>query len=383
MFELPPALRAWSDDVRAFVEAELQPHDDAVERTGTIPESARRALADRGFFGLNTAVEFGGRGLSMLATCVAAAELARAHIAFYYLSGVNVHIGSRPVELAGDDRQRRRWLPDLASGRKVAAFALTETGAGSDAAALVTEATADGGGWVLRGAKTFITNAPIAATFTVFARAPASTGAPGISAFVVDADTPGLRVGEPIEMLAGAGCGHAEVRFEDCRVGPDQLLGAEGDGFGIALRALDAGRVVWSAYCAGAAQRLLELAVDHVTTRSQFGAPLARHQHVEFELADLAAAVHAARLVAWEAAWRYDHGDDADRRLASARAKLLNADVVWRVADSVLQLHGGLGYSRRLPIERILREVRVVRILDGTSEMMRRIVGRAALGGRW
>jgi len=375
-FTLPPDLARWQQRVRAFVTDELQPHDASVEETGIVPASAMAGLRRMGLFGTNTPRDYGGLGLSMLGSCLAIEEVAKAHTAFYYLSGVNVHIGSKPIEFAGSEALKRRWLPELASGRTIAAFALTETEAGSDAARLATTARRDGGHYVLDGAKVYITNAPEAGLFTVFATVDPSLGTKGISAFVVEAGTPGLTVGRTIEMAAGRGSSHAEVRLADCRVPVANLLGGEGTGFALAMRCLDAGRTHWGAYCVGAAQQLLDLAVARASARETFGQRLRQHQGIEWMLADMAAAVHAARLVAYEAAWRYDTGTPAERTQAAAMSKLIGADMVQKVADSTLQIFGGSGYSKDQPIERIWRETRVVRILDGTSEMMRRIVAR-------
>jgi acyl-CoA dehydrogenase len=375
-FTLPTDLVRFQERVRQFVHEELQPLDAAIEASGEVPEKALAGLRRMGLFGINTPAEYGGLGLSMLASCVAIEELAKAHIAFYFLSGVNVHIGSKPIEFAGSEELKRRWLPELASGRTIAAFALTEVEAGSDAAAIGTTARRDGAHYVLDGAKTYITNAPVAGLFTVFASLDPALGSKGITAFLVEAGTPGLRIGRTIEMAAGRGSAHAELILEACRVPAAHRLGKEGEGFALAMRCLDAGRTHWGAYSVGAAQRLLDLAVARASERQTFGRALREHQGIEWMLADMAASVHAARLVAYEAAWRYDHGSPAERTRAAATSKLIGADMVQRVADATLQIFGGSGYSKDQPIERIWRETRVVRILDGTSEMMRRIVAR-------
>jgi alkylation response protein AidB-like acyl-CoA dehydrogenase len=376
-FALSPELERWQQCVRGFVREELQPHDAQVEATGEVPEAALAGLRRMGLFGTNTPVLYGGLGLSMLGSCLAIEEIAKAHVAFYYLSGVNVHIGSKPIELAGSEALKRRWLPALAAGRTIGAFALTEIDAGSDAARLRTTARRHGADhYVLDGRKIYITNAPQAGLFTVFATLDPALGAKGVCAFVVEAGTPGLRIGRATEMMAGRGSSHAEVVLEACRVPAENLLGGEGGGFPLAMRCLDAGRTHWGAYCVGAAQRLLDLAVARASSRETFGQRLREHQGIEWMLADMAAAVHAARLVAYEAAWRYDHGSPAERTRAAATAKLIGADMVQRVADTTLQIFGGAGYSKDEPVERIWRETRVVRILDGTSEMMRRIVAR-------
>lgn len=377
-FQLPDELVIWQNRVREFVRTELQPFDASIEETGVVPEQAMAGLRKMGLFGTNTPKQHGGLGLSMLGSCLAIEELAKAHTAFYYLSGVNVHIGSKAIEFYARPEIRRRWLPELASGRVIGAFALTESEAGSDAARITTAVRREGGHYVLNGKKTYITNAPVAGVFTVFATHDAAAGAKGVSAFAIDAATPGLRIGRTIEMAAGRGSAHAEVILEDCRVPCECLLGEECAGFGIAMRCLDAGRTHWGAYCVGAASQLLSYALDHASRRETFGRKLRDHQGIEWTIADMAASLHAARLVAYEAAWRYDQGDAAARTAAAALSKYTGAEMVQRVADTTLQLFGGSGYSKDLPIERIWRETRVVRILDGTSEIMRQIIARNA-----
>jgi len=377
-FQLPDDLVIWQNRVREFVRTELQPHDAAIEETGHVPESAMAGLRKMGLFGTNTPREYGGLGLSMLGSCLAIEEVAKAHTAFYYLSGVNVHIGSKAIEFFATPDVRDRWLPKLASGSVIGAFALTEPGAGSDAARITTTARRDGSHYILDGVKTYITNAPVAGVFTVFATLDPAAGAKSIAAFAVDAATPGLRIGRTVEMAAGRGSDHAEVILDNCRIPRECLLGQEGEGFAIAMRCLDAGRTHWGAYCVGAATQLLGYAVEHVSQREAFGRKLRDHQGLEWNIADMASALHAARLVAYEAAWRYDQGDAAARTAAAALSKYTGAEMVQRVADTTLQLFGGAGYSKDLPIERIWRETRVVRILDGTSEIMRQIIARNA-----
>lgn len=377
-FELSPERLQWRDAVRQFVEQRLQPHDAAIEESCVLPAEARQAMADFGLFGTHTPAGHGGLGRDMLDAALATEQLARAHIAYYYTAGVNVHIGSKAIELAGSEDQRRRWLPDLASGRQIAAFALTEPGAGSDAASVATRARRDGDAYVLDGEKRYITNAPIAGVFTVFAATDPERGGRGLSAFVVEAGTPGLEIGAPTEMCGGRGSFHAPLRFEGCRVPAANRVGEEGQGFPIAMQCLDAGRTHWAAYAVGAAERLLELAVAHLRSRRQFGRPLADNQGLQWMLAELAAELHAARLVCYEAALAYDRAPDR-RRASAARAKLYCTGIAGRVADGVMQMFGGAGYARELPIERIWREVRVARILDGTSEILKTVLARDLL----
>lgn len=380
-FEMSEERTQWQRRVREFVRTALMPYDDQIEQTGQIPDEAVKGLREMGMFGLNTPKKYGGLGLPMLETCIAMQELAKAHIAYYYLSGVNVHIGSKAIEFEGTEEQKQRWLPELASGRVIGAFALTEPDAGSDVGSISTTAVRDGDDYVLNGRKIYITNAPVAGLFTVFAKTDSEARKSGISAFLVEADRPGLEIGQPIDMLAGNGSGHAEVVFNECRIPAANRLGEEGRGFSAAMRCLDIGRVTWGSYSVGAAERLFELAVERANTRHQFGRPLLANQGVEWQLVDMYAAIHSARLVNREAAWLYDQSS-ANSSEKIALSKLISGEMVFKVADATLQLFGGAGYSKDFPIERIWREVRVVRILDGTSEMMRRIVAQYAIRNR-
>jgi acyl-CoA dehydrogenase len=231
---------------------------------------------------------------------------------------------------------------------------------------------------VLDGSKRYITNAPVADVFTVFASTDPAQRGRGLSVFVLEAGAPGLEVGPPTEMCGGRGSLHAPLAFRGCRVPAADRVGEEGEGFAIAMRCLDAGRTHWAAYAVGAAQRLLELAVAHLKTRRQFGRPLAENQGLQWMLAEHATALHAARLVCYDAAVAYDREPER-RRAAAARAKLHCTETACRAADAVLQMFGGAGYARELPIERIWRELRVARILDGTSEVLKGLIARDLL----
>jgi alkylation response protein AidB-like acyl-CoA dehydrogenase len=377
-FSTPKSFRPLKTKLRRLVETELKPHDAAIEERGEIPAQALNAIRALGLFGSNTPQRYGGLGLDMLGNCLAIEEMARAHIAYFYTYSMNVHIASKGIELHGSEAQRQRWLPALASGRMIGCYALTEEGAGSDAAALQTTVVRRGDLYVLNGTKRYITNAPIADLFTIFAAHPDGSAKPKISAFVVEKATPGPRIGKIIPMSGGRGAFHSEVFFEDLAVPLESRLGKEGDGFAIAMQCLDAGRINWAAYSVGAAQHLLDLATAHVLDRRQFGKPLATNQGIQWMLADMAAELHSARLACYEAAWRYDR-EPQHRASTAAMAKLIASEMVCRVADSTLQLFGGAGYRKDEPIERIWREVRAIRILEGTSEIMRHIVARDIL----
>ena len=363
---------------RQLVETELKPHDASIEGNGQIPPQALDAIRAFGLFGSNTPKHYGGLGLDMLGNCLAIEEMARAHIAYFYTYSMNVHIASKGIELHGSEAQCRRWLPGLTSGRTIGCYALTEERAGSDAAALQTSADRHGDSYFLNGAKRYITNAPLADLFTIFAAHPNDGGKPKISAFVVEKGTPGLRIGKIIPMAGGRGPLHSEVFFENLSVPLENRLGKEGDGFAVAMQCLDAGRINWASYCVGAAQQLLDLATARLRERHQFGKPLANNQGIQWMLADMAAELHAARLACYDAAWRYDR-EPQRRASVAAMAKLIASEMVFRLADTTLQLFGGAGYCKDEPIERIWREVRAIRILEGTSEIMRHIVARDML----
>lgn len=378
-FTIPAEFETLVREVRRMVDTELKPHDAAIEASGEIPPGALAAIRAMGLFGSHTPREYGGLGLDMVGNALVIEQMARAHIAYFYTYSMNVHIASKGIELHGSEAQRRRWLPRLASGAAIGCYALTEEEAGSDAASLRTTAVRRGDSYVLNGAKRYITNAPIAEVFTVFATHPdLSDGRRRISAFVVERGTPGLRIGKAIPMAGGRGALHSEVLFEDCIVPMDQRLGEEGNGFAIAMQCLDAGRINWAAYCAGAAQQLVELSVRHVLERRQFGRPLADNQGIQWMLSDMAADVHTARLACYDAAWRYDR-EPATRPRTAAMAKLVASEAAFRVADRAVQLFGGAGYRKDLPVERIWREIRGIRILEGTTEIMRHIVARGLL----
>ncbi len=377
-FSIPDDLNQIKAKVRRMVDTELKPHDQAIEETGHIPPQALDAIREMGLFGTLIPAEYGGLGLGMLGNCLVIEEMAKAHIAYFYTYSMNVHIASKGIELYGSAEQRRRWLPDLASGRMIGCFALTEEGAGSDAAALKTTAVRNGDHYVINGRKRYITNASIADLFTVFAATGGDETRRQISALVVTRDTAGLRIGKVFAMAGGHGTLQAEVIFEDCRVPVENRLGKEGEGFALAMQSLDAGRICWAAYSIGAAEQLLGMAIAHLTERHQFGKPLADNQGLQWMLADMAADLHAARLVCYDAAWRYER-EPAKRTEIGAMAKLIASEMVSRMADQTVQLFGGEGYRKDRSIERIWREIRVIRILEGTSEVMRNIVARELL----
>jgi len=364
------------DDVRRMVNEQLKPYDRQIEQTGRIPKDALDAIRKMGLFGCYTPAHYGGLGLDLLSTSTVIEEIARAHIAYFYTYSMNVHIASKGIELYGSEQQRKRWLPGLASGRQIGCFALTEERAGSDAAAVATTAAPDGDGYVLAGRKRYITNAPIADLAIVLATRDPTGGKRAISAFVVEKGTPGFRTGEVSAMAGGHGALQAEIVLDNCRIPRENLLTS--NGFALAMESLDIGRVCWAAYSVGAASQLIDMARAHLLRRHQFGRPLAANQGLRWMIADMVAQLHAARLVTHDAAVNYDRRSP-QRTMLAATAKLIASEMVGRVADTTMQLLGGEGYRTDRPVERIWREVRAIRILEGTSEIMRNIIARDTL----
>ena len=376
-FTLPEDLQLLQRSVRAFVEEKLFPYAEAIEKEDRIPREVIGAMAGMGLFGIGFREEVGGQGFGKLGYCVAVEQLARANASLWNVIGGSAGLCGTAIDIGGPDELRSRYLPDLLSARRIGAYGLSEPGAGSDAGALKTTARRDGDAYVIDGAKTFITNAPIADIFTVFATVDRSAGSKGITAFVVERDTPGLDVGPNDEKMGLHGSTTAQLYFHDARVPAAQRIGAEGEGFKVALRTLDLGRLGLAAHAVGAAQRLLEVSIAYAKTRVQFGKPIGAHQAIQWLLADAAIGIHAARLMVYDAAARADRGERITDR--AAMTKLYATELLGRVADSAVQVHGGMGYMRELWIERAYRDARIYRIYEGTSEIQRVVIAAGLL----
>jgi acyl-CoA dehydrogenase len=374
---LPEDVRMFGDTVRRFVQRELDPIAEEVEASGRIPDSVVQSMRELGLFGLVIPEEHGGLGLSSVGLCVVMEELSRANLCFRILITTNNGIGSLGLVYAGSEEQKRRHLPALAAGEKIGCFALTEPEAGSDAASLRTTATRDGDDYVLSGSKIWITNADRADYFTVMATVDRSLGAKGLTAFWVTRSAPGLTIGRTEPKMGLHGTQVAEVILEDCRVPADARLGAEGEGFKLAMRVLDHGRLSIAASAVGAAQRLLEAMIEHATTRVQFGKPIADNQAIAWMLADSATELEAARGLVRMAAWKKDQGERATRECSMA--KLYCTEMACRVADRAVQVFGGMGYMRGNIAERYYRDLRVYRLYEGTSEIQRLVIARQLL----
>jgi acyl-CoA dehydrogenase len=366
------------DAVRSLVREEVVPLEEQIEDEDRIPDRLRAQAAEMGLFGYALPEEYGGLGVTMSEDVELAFEFGYTTPAFRSLFGTNNGIAGQVIARFGNEAQKKAYLPRMAAGEIIGSFALTEAEAGSDPAGLRTTARRDGDGWVLSGAKRYITNAPLADVFMVFARTdPEQKGGRGISSFVVDAATPGLSVGPRDKKMGQSGAWTAEVFFDDVRVPAEALVGEEGRGYAKALTVLSRGRLHIAAICVGMAQRVLDESVAYAATARQGGAPIGRFQLVQAMLADMHAELLAGRSLVLDAAARYDSG--ADTSVGPSSAKLFCSEMVGRAVDRAVQVHGGLGYLRSTPVERFYRDARLFRLYEGTSEVQRVIIGGALL----
>jgi acyl-CoA dehydrogenase len=366
--------------VRDFVRTEVVPREEEIDAKDEIPAAIRSTARDMGLFGFTIPQEYGGLGLSVEQESHLVFELGYTTPALRSMFGTNNGIAGHVLLEGGTPAQRAAWLPRLASGEVVASFALTEAEAGSDAAGLRTRARPDGDGWIISGAKRYITNAPLADVFMVFARTQ-DTGRPSadISVFLVERGTPGLSVGPRDHKMGQFGAWTADVYLDDVRVPSEAVVGGEiGRGYGTAMRSLSHGRVHIAALCVGMAQRLVDESVDYARTRQQGGRPIAARQLVQGMVADSVTDTLAGRSLVLEVARRYDDG--SDRRVGPAAAKYFCSEMVGRVADRAVQIHGGAGYMRSTAVERFYRDARLFRIYEGTSQIQQLIIARQTLG---
>lgn len=365
------------DAVRRFVAERLRPLEAQVESDDAIPADIVAEMREMGLFGLSIAPEYGGLGLSMAEEVRVAIETGRTTPAFRSAFGTNVGIGSQGLVIAGTPEQKAAWLPRIASGEIVTSFALTEPDVGSDSGSVKTRAVRDGDTYRLSGTKRYITNADKADLFTVMARTGDEPGGRGVSAFLVPRDLPGLRVGAPERKMGQKGAHVCDVHFDDVPVPAANRLGEEGEGFRIAMKVLDRGRLHIAAVCVGVAERLIADTVAYAGERRQFGKPIAEHQLVQAMIADSKTEALAARALVLETAAAKDRGEDVV--LESAAAKLFASEMVGRVADRAVQVHGGAGYIADYGIERLYRDVRLFRIYEGTTQIQQIIVARETM----
>ena len=376
MIRDPESFKLLLDTLARFVRERLIPCEQQVADTDEIPADILKEMRGMGLFGLTIPEQYGGLGLTMEEEVLVSMELCRASPAFRSIVGTNNGIGSQGIVIDGTEEQKRNYLPRLASGELIGSFALTEPGAGSDAASLTTSARRDGDHYVLNGAKRYITNAPEAGVFTVMARTDLkSKDAGGVSALIVERDTPGLSVGRPDRKMGQRGAHTADVVFDNVRVPASSLIGGkEGIGFKTAMKVLDKARLNIAAVSVGAAQRLLDEALNYALERKQFGQPIAEFQLVQAMLADSQAELYAARSMTLEAARKRDQGERIT--MEASCCKLFASEMVSRVADRAVQIHGGAGYMQDYAVERLYRDVRLFRLFEGTSQIQQLVIAR-------
>ena len=378
---LPPAmdedtLEQLIDVVRKFVTERLIPLEAQVAEEDKIPDEVVQEMREMGLFGLTIPQEYGGIGLNTYEECRVVMELGRTSPAFRSIIGTNNGIGAQGILIDGTEEQKQKYVPKLATGEVISSFCLTEPDVGSDAASLKTRADKDGDHYILNGTKRYITNGPEAGLYTVMARTDQNNkGAGGITAFIVEGDTPGLIRGKPDVKMGQKGAHVCDITFEDCRVPAENIIGGkEGQGFKTAMKVLDRGRLHISAVCVGVAERLIEDALRFAMERKQFGAPLADHQLIQAMLADSRAEAFAGRSMVLEAARSKDAGKNVS--LDASCCKLFCAEMVGRVADRAVQIHGGAGYMAEYAVERFYRDVRLFRIYEGTTQIQQIVIAR-------
>ncbi|MFZ5865827.1 MAG: acyl-CoA dehydrogenase family protein [Thermodesulfobacteriota bacterium] len=381
-FTIPENLKLMVETIRRFVKQDLEPVSQQVEEEDFIPEELVQKMRELGLFGLSIPEEYGGLDIGTLGECLVYEELSKTNACFRTRIGTNNGIGSQGIVMDGTKEQKEKYLPRIASGEWTSCFALSEPEAGSDAANVQTTAELKGDHWVLNGLKHFITNGNVADMAVVFAvtdRKKRARG--GITAFIVEKTFPGFYVGTIERKMGMRGSHTSELIFDNCLVPKENVVGGEanvGRGFATAMRTLDKGRLTMGACALGAAQKLLELSVDYAKQRVQFGKPIAEFQAIQFMLADMATQIYASRQMLYHAAWLRDTKGTSVIKEASM-VKVYCTEMANRVADMAVQVFGGMGYMKELPVERFYRDLRLTRIYEGTSEIQRLVIARELL----
>jgi len=365
------------DLARQVAREKIAPVAAAYDESGEFPWNIVRALADMDFFRIYLDAEYGGMGLGIMGLVLATEELSRA-CGGISLGFAATALGTMPVLLSGSDEQKKKYLPGLASGKMLAAFALTEPGAGSDAGNMLTTAKKDGDSYMLNGVKHFITNGGVAKIYTVIAMTNPSKGSRGASAFIVEDGTPGFSYGKKEHKMGIRASATCELVFEDCRIPAANLIGKEGMGFPVAMRTLDRSRPGVAAQALGIAQGALDQAVRYSRERIQFGQPISAFQATQFKLADMATQIEAARAMIYSTARMIDAGAK-DISKESAMCKLFASDVAMAVTTEAVQIFGGYGYMKEYPVEKMMRDAKITQIYEGTNEIQRSVIGKALI----
>ncbi|MER2089850.1 MAG: acyl-CoA dehydrogenase family protein [Sporosarcina sp.] len=376
--QLKPEIDQMKQMVRNYVEREVEPYAQQIEEEDKIPQHLIEQAKELGLFGISIPEEYGGIGLNAVGKAVILEQLGRTHNGFVSLISAHTGIGSTGLVKLASPYLKDKYLPGMAAGEKIAAFALSEPAAGSDATNLETRAVKRGDKWIVNGTKHFITNAPVADVFTVFALTDKEKGAKGgITAFLIEKDFPGFTIGKIDKKMGLRGSYTAQLIFEDCEVPDVNVIGEVGMGYLSALKILGEGRVGLAARAVGSCDKLIELSASYAKERKQFGKPIAENQAIQWMLADMATETEAARMLTLKAAHMIDEGKKVIKE--ASMAKLFASDVFNRVADKAVQIHGGMGYVADYPIERFYRDARITKIYEGTNEIQRLIIARKVL----
>ncbi len=371
-FQLTEEQQLIRNMVREFAENEVKPIAAEIDKSHRFPEETVKRMAELGLFGLTIPEELGGSGGDSIAYSGAVEELSRVDATHGTILSAHISLGIHPIMNFGTDEQKKKYVPDLASGKKLAAFCLTEPGAGTDAASQLTVAEKQGDKFILNGSKVFITNGAYAETFIVFAMTDKSKGLKGITAFIVEKAFPGFVVGQLEDKMGICASSTTEIIFKNCEVPAANMLGKEGEGFKVAMNTLDGGRVGIASQAVGIAQGALEAAIEYAKERKQFGKPIAANQGLQWMMADMAVAVEASRLLTQQAAAK----KDAKQRFSkeAAMAKLFASETAMSVTTKAVQIHGGIGYTKSYPVERYMRDAKITEIYEGTSQVQRMVI---------
>ena len=363
--------------VREFCDKYVCPIAEAVDQEPRFPAETVKKLAEQDWLGIPYPAEYGGAGADHLSYIIVLEELSRACATTGFTLECHSSLAGFPLFKFGTEEQKKKYLIPLCKGEMLGAFALTEPGAGTDAAAGTTTAVLDGNEWVLNGSKIFISNAPVAGVIIVFAMTDKSKGTKGISAFIVPAGTPGLDIGKHLNKMGIRGSLTAEVLLKDCRIPKENLLGGEGQGFKIAMMTLDGGRIGIAAQALGIAQAALDESIKYSKERVQFGKPISTLQPIQWMIANMATEVEASRFLTYHAAWCCDQGLPYSSQ--AAMAKLFASETASRQTDRAVQIHGGIGYIKGTKVERLYRDAKITEIYEGTSEVMRMVIAGGVL----
>ena len=371
-FHISADILEMKKSVRDFIDRTVDPAAAQIEKEDKIPAAIMKLSRDMGLFGLSIPEEYGGAGINMVGKCAIYEEIGRTSNGYTTVIGAHTGIGTVGIVELGSEAQKQKYLPGMAEGSLIGAFALTEPNAGSHAAAIRTKAVRKGDAYILNGSKHYITNAPIADVFTVMAVTDPAKGAKGITSFLVEKGSKGFIIGKTEEKMGLRGSHSSEIFFEDCEVPAENILGEEGQGYVNALKILANGRAGLAARNLGSCQRLLELSVQYAHEREQFGKPIFDQQIIQHYLADMALDAETLRSFTYKVAWMTDQGMNVIKE--AAMAKLLGSEIYNRTADKAVQIHGGLGYMKDYPIERFYRDARIAKIYEGTSEIQKNII---------